>query len=286
MKKILIMLAAVLCICSCESKKNKENIGDMEKDSLRTVVAQKENEINDLLSILNEVRSGFEAINAAEGRINVARQGGEENHREVLRQNMAEIQRTLQMNNELINTLRQQLKESSISSSKLKATMEETINNLTTQMEEKTQEIARLQSELAKKDATIAEQQVAIADLSSNVQELSHQNTQKTETVARQDKDLHTAYYVFGTKKELKQQNILDGSEVLRSKNFAKDYFTKIDTRVTKVVHLYSKSAKLMTNHPADSYTLDRDSQKQYTLRITDPEKFWSVSKYLVIVVK
>lgn len=286
MKKILIMLAAVLCICSCESKKNKENIGDMEKDSLRTVVAQKENEINDLLSILNEVRSGFEAINAAEGRINVARQGGEENHREVLRQNMAEIQRTLQMNNELINTLRQQLKESSISSSKLKATMEETINNLTTQMEEKTQEIARLQSELAKKDATIAEQQVAIADLSSNVQELSHQNTQKAETVARQDKDLHTAYYVFGTKKELKQQNILDGSEVLRSKNFAKDYFTKIDTRVTKVVHLYSKSAKLMTNHPADSYTLDRDSQKQYTLRITDPEKFWSVSKYLVIVVK
>lgn len=286
MKKILIMLAAVLCICSCESKKNKENIGDMEKDSLRTVVAQKENEINDLLSILNEVRSGFEAINAAEGRINVARQGGEENHREVLRQNMAEIQRTLQMNNELINTLRQQLKESSISSSKLKATMEETINNLTTQMEEKTQEIARLQSELAKKDATIAEQQVAIADLSSNVQELSHQNTQKSETVARQDKDLHTAYYVFGTKKELKQQNILDGSEVLRSKNFAKDYFTKIDTRVTKVVHLYSKSAKLMTNHPADSYTLDRDSQKQYTLRITDPEKFWSVSKYLVIVVK
>ena len=29
-----------------------------------------------------------------------------------------------------------------------------------------------------------------------------------------------------------------------------------------------------------------RDAQKQYTLHITDPQKFWSVSRYLVIQVK
>ena len=41
-----------------------------------------------------------------------------------------------------------------------------------------------------------------------------------------------------------------------------------------------------MTNHPAGSYSLDKDAQGQYTLRVLDPQKFWSVSKYLVIVVK
>ena len=91
---------------------------------------------------------------------------------------------------------------------------------------------------------------------------------------------------MFGTKSELKEQNILKGGEVLRTNNFNKDYFTKIDIRVDKVIRLYSKSARLMTTHPEGSYSLDKDAQGQYTLRITDPARFWSVSKYLVITVK
>ena len=112
------------------------------------------------------------------------------------------------------------------------------------------------------------------------------QNETKARTVSAQDRELNTAFYVFGTKRELKEQNILQGGEVLRNGNYNKDYFTKIDIRVDRIIHLYSKSAKLMTAHPEGSYTLDRDAQGQYTLRITDPNRFWSVSKYLVIVVK
>lgn len=41
-----------------------------------------------------------------------------------------------------------------------------------------------------------------------------------------------------------------------------------------------------MTSHPAGSYSLEKDAQGQYILRITNPQTFWSVSKYLVIVVK
>ena len=38
--------------------------------------------------------------------------------------------------------------------------------------------------------------------------------------------------------------------------------------------------------HPSDSYTLEKDANKQYVLRITNPQIFWSTSKYLVILVK
>ena len=96
---------------------------------------------------------------------------------------------------------------------------------------------------------------------------------------------MNTAWYVFGTKKELKDQRIVEGGKVLQA-NFNKSYFTKIDIRVDKVVNLYSKSAKILTTHPSSSYTLTRDANKQYTLRITNPELFWSTSKYLVVVVK
>ena len=68
--------------------------------------------------------------------------------------------------------------------------------------------------------------------------------------------------------------------------NFDKEYFTKIDIRIDKEIKLYSKSAKMLTSHPSSAYTLERDVNKQYVLRITDPQLFWSTSKYLVILVK
>ena len=90
---------------------------------------------------------------------------------------------------------------------------------------------------------------------------------------------------MFGTKNELKEQQILVDGKVLQS-NFNKEYFTKIDIRVDKEIKLYSSSAKMLTSHPSSSYTLQRDANKQYVLRITDPQLFWSASKYLVILVK
>ena len=89
---------------------------------------------------------------------------------------------------------------------------------------------------------------------------------------------------MFGTKKELKEQQILVNGKVLQG-NFNKEYFTKVDIRVDKEIKLYSRSAKMLTSHPSSSYTLQRDANKQYVLRITDPQLFWSTSKYLVVLV-
>ena len=107
----------------------------------------------------------------------------------------------------------------------------------------------------------------------------------KTETINAQDKQLNTAWFVFGTKRELKEQRIIDGRRVLEA-NFNKNYFTKIDIRVQKEIKLYSKSARILTMHPSSSYTLQQDANKQYVLRINNPQIFWSTSKYLVILVK
>ena len=160
------------------------------------------------------------------------------------------------------------------------------VNNFNKQLEDKNREIEDLRAQLAEKDIKIAEQGEQINSLNSSVSDLSQKNEEKERTVAAQDKELHTAYYVFGTKRELKEQRILQRNNVLKGNDFNKDYFTRIDLRVTKTIKLYSKSAKLMTSHPAGSYTLDKDAQGQYTLRITNPQSFWSVSRYLVITVK
>jgi chromosome segregation ATPase len=191
------------------------------------------------------------------------------------------IQQTMKQNKELINKLKQQVREGSVKSEQLK----KIIDNLTEQMEEKDRQLQSLREELDKKDIHIAELDERVADLNSNVENLTEETNQKSQTIDQQDKQLNTGWFVFGTKKELKEQNILADGEVLRS-NFNKEYFTKIDIRIDKEIKLYSKSAKMLTSHPSSSYTLQRDANKQYVLRITDPQLFWSTSKYLVILVK
>jgi len=291
MKKVTLLLAAalVLALGACDTKKEKENAlaqAGATDDSLQQVIAQKDNELNDIMGTLNEIQEGFRQINEAEGRVNVERNQGEGSNKQLIVENMAFIQKTMKFNRELIANLKQQLKSATVSNSRLKATLEETITNLTAQLEEKDRQISALRDELAQKNIRIAEQDEQISELNTNVSTLAAENESKTRTVNAQDQELHTAYYVFGTKKELREQNILERGDVLRSNNFNKDYFTRIDIRVTKVIKLYSKSAKLMTSHPAGSYSLDKDAQGQYTLRITHPQAFWSVSRYLVITVK
>lgn len=291
MKKLNLWLAALLMmgLAACDSQREKQAaLADIltSEDSLQQIITQKENELNDIIGTLNEIQAGFRQINEAEGRVNVERAEGPTANKQEILENMQFIQSTMAFNRDLIANLRQQLKNVSTSNSRLKKTLEETVNSLTAELDKKTAELQTLREELARKDIRIAEQQEEISTLHENVNSLTADNAGKTQTLAAQEEQLNTAYYVFGTKKELREQNILKRGDVLRSGDFNTDYFTRIDIRVTKTIKLYSKSAKLLTSHPEGSYSLDKDAQGQYTLRITDVKKFWSVSKYLVITVK
>lgn len=284
MKRIVISLLALTVLMACNNKKEEKNLASQNTiDSLTDVVNQKNNELNDIMSTFNDIQEGFREINEAEGRVNIARNNGETNAKADIMENISFIKRTMQLNKERIAKLREQLKESSFNTSKLQATIE----SLNKELESKTARIEELQAELDSKNAHIAHQDKQISELNTNVNSLTADNAAKARAVEQQDKQLNTAWYVFGTKKELREQHILEGTnKVLKGNNFNKDYFTKIDIRVDKVIKLYSKSAKLLTNHPAGSFSLDKDARGMYTLRITNPTTFWSVSKYLVVVVK
>jgi chromosome segregation ATPase len=283
MKKLLFFAACTVAVASCnqDAVKKAEQAALQQRDSLEQIIAQKDNEINDMMTTLSDIEEGFREITEAQNRVTLAKEGEGTNTKVRIKENMQFIQSAMKQNKELINKLKQQVRESSVKGEQLK----KIIDNLTEQMNQKDQQLQALREELDKRDIHIAELDEQVADLNQNVTTLKEENTQKAETISTQDKTIHSAWFVFGTKKELKEQNILDKGEVLQS-NFNKEYFTKIDIRIDKEIKLYSSSADILTNHPAGSYTLQRDAKKQYVLRITDPERFWSTSKYLVVQVK
>ena len=282
MKKLAFFAVCALAIASCTDGVKQANLAaEAQRDSLNSIIAQKESEITDMMTTLSDIEEGFREITEAQSRVTLAKQGEGTNSAQRIRENMQFIQQTMKQNKELINKLKQQVREGSVKNEQLK----KIIDNLTEQMEEKDRQLQALREELDKKDIHIAELDERVADLNSNVENLTEETNQKSQTIDQQDKQLNTGWFVFGTKKELKEQNILADGEVLRS-NFNKEYFTKIDIRIDKEIKLYSKSAKMLTSHPSSAYTLERDVNKQYVLRITDPQLFWSTSKYLVILVK
>ena len=282
MKKLAFFGVCLLALASCSDGQQKADQALSQRiDSLSQIVAQKDNEINDMMSTFNEIEEGFHAISEAQDRVAVAKSGEGANTKERLRENIRFIQNTMKQNKELINKLKQQLRESSVKGDALR----KLIDNMQQQLEEKEQQMQQLRAELDAKEIHIMELDEQVANLNDNMAELTDENTQRAETINTQDKQLHTAWFVFGTKSELKEQQILVDGKVLQS-SFNKEYFTKIDIRVDKEIKLYSKSAEILTSHPSSSYTLQRDANKQYVLRITDPQLFWSTSKYLVVLVK
>lgn len=282
MKKLALFCVCVLALASCSEGQQKTDTALSQRvDSLSQIIAQKDNEINDMMSTFGEIEEGFRAISEAQDRVAVAKSGEGANTKERLRENIRFIQNTMKQNKELINKLKQQLRESSVKGDALR----KLVDSMQKELEEKEQQMQQLRAELDSKEIHIMELDEQVANLNNDVAELTTENTQRAETISTQDKQLNTAWFVFGTKNELKEQQILVDGKVLQS-SFNKEYFTKIDIRVDKEIKLYSKSAEILTSHPSSSYTLQRDANKQYVLRITDPQLFWSTSKYLVVLVK
>lgn len=287
MKKLLLAVGCVVLLASCGNRAQNEAL-KAQNDSLSVALAEKDAEMEGILGALNEVQEGFRLINEAENRVDLQRDNVEgASGAQKIKEDIRFISEKLQANREQIKKLEDQLKNSRYAS----AQMKKTLAGLKAELESRQQQIATMQSELAAKNIRIAELDDAVAGLSQNVKDLVAENEAKAATVASQDKALNTAWFVFGTKSELKDQKILtqkflQKKQVLKDGDFNKDYFTQIDIRTDKEIKLYSKDAELLTTHPAGSYELVKDAKEQLTLKITNPNEFWSVSRYLVIQVK
>ena len=273
---------SMAALVACNNEKPMPVMPDGgQNDSLQRIIEQKDNEINEIMATLNEIQEGFREINEAEGRVSVAKAGERADKAQLIRENIQFISQRMAQNRELLKKLKEQLNGSTLKGDQL----QKAIDNLTQELQDKDTQLTQLRDELDKKDIHIAELDETIANLNTDVENLRTEGEQKTQTINTQDKQLNTAWYVFGTKKELKEQGVLNEGQVLRG-NFNKNYFTKVDIRQFSDLKLYSKDVKLLTTHPSSSYQLVRDANKQYSLRISNPQLFWSTSKYLVVQVK
>ncbi len=286
--KVFFIATLSLFLLGCKQQTHDDYHSlQAERDSLLRETETMQSEMESYFATINLIEKNIEKIKNAERLITIQPYGEEEDldARNKINDDLNYLNQMLRANREEIKSLKEKLKKSNFKFAEL----ERTIDRLTKTLDAEAEKIYALELQLIEKDSVIAELNINIEDLSADIDSLEIEKEEHLTTIKEQTDTIHTAWYVFGTKQELKTHNIItsDGwfrpNRILES-DFNKSYFVRIDARKTNSIPLYSSKAKILSTHPKSAYALEKDNGS-FTLLITNNQDFWSVSKYLVIEV-
>lgn len=281
MKKTLTILSVALVafmLSSCVEKSKKYQQLLAEKDAVVLANKNIEKEYNAALGIISDVENSLSAIRDAEGLMLMKNENNTQ--RDQLNSELIQIKETMAINRAKLDSLSNVLDKSN----KDRSYLRNTIKKLQAQIAEKEATIVAMQEQLAQKDQEIAGLNTQVTNLNDDLSKINAEKDEQSRIIADQIVAMNTVYYVGATKKELKANGILTSKYILRQEVPA-DAFTKADKRNLTEITFETKKAKVLSAHPVESYTIVvKDNQS--VLQITNPELFWSVTKYLVVVTK
>lgn len=279
-----LIITGASIVSSCKDYKPEMEQAMMQRDSILMMSMAKDSSINEFLNTLTTIETNLDSITRSQNAISMETEGKTEfsqDIRERIYQNIDLINRLLESNKEMMSGLQEKLRKNNYTISSLR------------------EMVAKLEADLINKDAQIADLNKQLTDLRLVVDGLnlaldsmSRQNMTKEQIIADQTGKLNTAYYTMGTYKQLRDKNILSkeggflgiGKQQVMKRDFDSEAFTLVDITKTESIEINSKSAKVLTNHPSDTYTLEKENDMFTKLVIKDPARFWKASKFLVIV--
>ncbi len=289
MKKLLIFIMSVVLFASCHNYKKDAQQLTLVKDSLETEAAIKDSAIVDFLSDFNEIQANLDSIKKMQDLVTVQSEKRElnKNQKQKILEDIGVLNEMLQKNKKLTASLQKKLNNSNYKVGQLQGTikqLQQMMDNLQRQVREKDTEIVALNSQVEKLN-------ININSLNQKIEEIETADAQKSDVIESQGNMLNTAFYAYGSLKELKENNVVEksggflgiGKTTVIPKNFNRDYFTKVDIRTFDYLPLMVKKARVVSVHPADSYHISGNNSAD-TLFIDNSSQFWKVSKYLVIV--
>ena len=287
--KLGVFAASIVLLAACGDEKKVASTDDTSvdqlvqtRDSLQQVIANQDS----LLSLINELGDGMEQIKMLENILSSENlQSETPDRRDKIRNDMADIQRTLNERRQRLAELEARLNKSNANNAHLR----QAITSLKSQIAAQVTTIESLRKDIASANIYIDQLTQNVDSLNTTVANTIEEKNvveQKNEELTNQ---LNTCYYVIGSKSELKAHDIIETGFLKKTKimpeDFQRNYFTTADQRSLTSLPLHSKKAKVLTSQPSDSYQIVNDANGMKVLNITNPEKFWSTYKYLVIQV-
>lgn len=276
---IITLLAAIFVACGDQAQ--VQNLATS-KDSLLTIVAQKDSIINDAFSSISDIAANIDQITQREKIVTTQAVG------DLSKSAKAQINDNINAINELLEKNRITISRLQGSANKLKAAnvkidaLQKLIEQLQAQIQNKDAQLAQLSDKIKTLN-------VEVAALGRTVVNLETDKAQLEGTVTEQENTINTVHYIIGVEKELIKKDIIDkkgfiGKTRTVSDNATMTDFTKADARTLERIPVNKAKIKIVTNHPTNSYmTVMGDDKVVQEIVITDKAAFWSNSKILVV---
>lgn len=290
MKKLALALLIIPVLISCNHQKVKKL--EARNDSLVQQAELKDESINEFLQSFSDIQSNLDSIKTKEMIISDRTEGKIElkkKAKDQINDDVNTIYLLLNDTQEKLAEIRKKLGKSNYHVKEL----QKVVDHLSKQLAAKDKEIAYLMVELEKMN-------VRVVKLAQSVNTLKRENIEKDATIQDQTEvideatlELNKAYFAIGTKKELKENNIItaEGGFIGIGKNkkladdFNEDFFTQIDIREVSLIPIPgTKKATVITTHGTDSYKIVGEGDDR-VLEIVDVDAFWKSSKHLVIII-
>ena len=285
MKNILLLAGITMLMISCGPDYITEVERMMrERDSLMAQYDAKDSVINGYMQDIAEIQTSIEGLTAQEEMLNREGANNPEISQDAKTRIMGDIEGIRQMidqNKKKLSDLQSRVRKSNVKVAEL----EKMIGSLNSQLAVRDSSINSLNENIFALNGKITTMQ-------SEIDTMITDNARKAAEITDKTTKLHTAYYTVGDYKTLRDKKVLAkqggflglGKAKTMVPDFNREAFTQIDFTSTKTIQLNTKSAKLLSTHPTGSYNLLSENKKVTAIEITDPEKFWQASKYLVVV--
>lgn len=289
---LAIFILAIVVTGGIILNKKTQTIQDLnsQKANLNTTLETRDSLVNELVGAFNEIEDSLTFINEKRGQLKLETREANPNQKETIIADIRLMNNMLEASSKKIDELNKKLKSSGIDIRSFK----NRIAKLTKNIEEQNQNILALKTEIEKRDSKISEMTEQVAQLENNIALKSDSLEQKSQVIAKQDTELNKVFFASGTVKELEEHGVLTreggflgiGKHSELKNNLNNSYFTKLDQRNTLSFPIFSKKAKVITEHPDSSYRFVYQDNLIAYLEIENPNEFWKVSKYAVVEVK
>lgn len=285
LKVASFMACAAVTLASCGSKYSSDASGsDSTVNAIDPAIQQALNEKDSLIALFNDISGDMIQLRQMESIIVVpGKMQSEEASAPSLRDDIHAIQLALQERRERLAELEKKLASQSGQNGQL----QQMISNLKAQINQNEETINSLTQQLSEAKTTIAGLNNAVDSLNTSVATVTAERDNEQQKNQTLTDDLNRCYYAIGSGKELKAHKIIETGFLRKTKimqgDYEMSYFTSADKRSLSNIPLYSKKASVKTNQPKDSYTIGTDASGNKVLNITNPQRFWNASNFLVV---
>ncbi len=293
---IAVLLVSLLLVCvvgaillARANKKNVEQTAALEnqKYELSGQLSNRDSIINEWVLAFNEIESDIRKITERENMLSLQSMNPEissSKKKEILKE-IAYIRDLIEQNKKKISSLNAQLRKSGVNIAALQAQ----VDTLSANIIKRDNDISALRMELVNREFEIGE-------LHREVDTMKTTLADKELFIARQIDEMNKAWIVSGTSRDLKEKGLLHregsilglgGKQSLQENSLKDELFTEVDITETRTIPVNSKSARLVTDHPADSYEMVKNGSDIISyIEIKDPDSFWKITKYAVVEVR